>query len=148
MQDYYSITSDMLTDSMLAVAAENLETKMNIIAEEQRCLNRIEPLHIWISRCVSLKNSNSKKHKYVNVLFSPTFPALSTQPATSSSPICSLLRCSPMSPQSASTYWTWRGMRRDCGGWGWRQRTWHSLCSIKYSAFIRHTFFVTISEGK
>ncbi|KAM8904094.1 putative malate dehydrogenase 1B isoform 2-T2 [Spinachia spinachia] len=52
-QDYYSITSDMPTDSMLVVAAENLETKMNIIAEEQRVLNLIEPLHIWITSALN-----------------------------------------------------------------------------------------------
>ncbi|KAL6115443.1 mdh1b [Pungitius sinensis] len=52
-QDYYGITSDMLTDSMLAVAAENLETKMNIIAEEQRCLNLNKPLHIWITSALN-----------------------------------------------------------------------------------------------
>ncbi|XP_032362718.1 putative malate dehydrogenase 1B isoform X2 [Etheostoma spectabile] len=48
-QDYYNITSDMSTDIMLSVAAENLETKMNLIAEEQHRVRLVKPLHIWIS---------------------------------------------------------------------------------------------------
>lgn len=56
LQDYYGITPDMPTDVMLSVAAENLETKMNLIVEEQHHASLIKPLHIWISRWVSLKN--------------------------------------------------------------------------------------------
>ncbi|XP_068165745.1 putative malate dehydrogenase 1B [Antennarius striatus] len=52
-QDYYSITSDMVTDIMLSVAAENLESKMNLIAEEQHRVSLIKPLHIWISSALS-----------------------------------------------------------------------------------------------
>ncbi|XP_044200486.1 putative malate dehydrogenase 1B isoform X3 [Thunnus albacares] len=52
-QDYYSITSDMPTDIMLSVAAENLETKMNLIMEEQHRLSLIQPLQIWISSALS-----------------------------------------------------------------------------------------------
>ncbi|KAM9334300.1 putative malate dehydrogenase 1B [Symphorus nematophorus] len=52
-QDYYNITSDMPTDIMLSVAAENLETKMNSIVEEQHCASLIKPLHIWISSALS-----------------------------------------------------------------------------------------------
>ncbi|XP_031148149.1 putative malate dehydrogenase 1B isoform X2 [Sander lucioperca] len=52
-QDYYNITSDMSTDIMLSVAAENLETKMNLIAEEQHRVSLIKPLHIWISSALS-----------------------------------------------------------------------------------------------
>ncbi|XP_040035555.2 putative malate dehydrogenase 1B isoform X1 [Gasterosteus aculeatus] len=73
-QDYYSITSDMLTDSMLAVAAENLETKMNIIAEEQRRLNRIEPLHIWISSALN----PTCNFLIPNLLSAEVFPHVST----------------------------------------------------------------------
>ncbi|KAA8579838.1 hypothetical protein FQN60_006931 [Etheostoma spectabile] len=51
--DYYNITSDMSTDIMLSVAAENLETKMNLIAEEQHRVRLVKPLHIWISSALS-----------------------------------------------------------------------------------------------
>lgn len=47
----------MPTDVMLSVAAENLETKMNLIVEEQHCAGLIKPLHVWISRWVSLKKT-------------------------------------------------------------------------------------------
>ncbi|CAJ1086923.1 putative malate dehydrogenase 1B isoform X3 [Xyrichtys novacula] len=52
-QDYYKVTSDMLTDMMLSVAAENHETKMSLIAEEQHRVSLIKPLHIWISSALS-----------------------------------------------------------------------------------------------
>lgn len=52
MQAYYSVTSDMPTDLMLSIAAENLEAKMSLIAEEQHRASLIKPLHIWISRWV------------------------------------------------------------------------------------------------
>ncbi|XP_037617460.1 putative malate dehydrogenase 1B [Sebastes umbrosus] len=52
-QDYYNITSDMPTDMMLSVAAENRETKMNVIAEEQHRASLIKPFHIWISSALS-----------------------------------------------------------------------------------------------
>ncbi|XP_030265539.1 putative malate dehydrogenase 1B [Sparus aurata] len=52
-QDYYNITSDMPTDVMLSVAAENLETKMNLVDEEQHRLSLIKPLHVWISSALS-----------------------------------------------------------------------------------------------
>ncbi|KAK2856833.1 hypothetical protein Q5P01_005568 [Channa striata] len=52
-QDYYSITSHMSTDLMLSVAAENLETEMNFVREEQRRISLIKPLHIWISSALN-----------------------------------------------------------------------------------------------
>ncbi|KAF0044881.1 hypothetical protein F2P81_001410 [Scophthalmus maximus] len=52
-QDYYNITSDMPTDVMLSIAAENLETKMNLIVEEQLRASLFKPLHIWISSALS-----------------------------------------------------------------------------------------------
>ncbi|XP_070813780.1 putative malate dehydrogenase 1B [Chaetodon trifascialis] len=52
-QDYYGITSDVPTDIMLSVAAENLETKLNLIVEEQHRVSLIKPLHIWISSALS-----------------------------------------------------------------------------------------------
>lgn len=59
----------MSTDIMLSVAAENLETKMNLIAEEQHRVSLIKPLHIWISRWVSLKNSKPKKNIHFQYVF-------------------------------------------------------------------------------
>lgn len=38
----------MTTDMMLSIAAENLETKMKIIEEEQLCISLIKFFHIWI----------------------------------------------------------------------------------------------------
>ncbi|GAA6234374.1 putative malate dehydrogenase 1B isoform X1 [Lates japonicus] len=52
-QGYYSITSDMPTDIMLSVAAENLETKMNLTVEEKHRASLIKPVHIWISSALS-----------------------------------------------------------------------------------------------
>ncbi|KAM7375113.1 hypothetical protein PAMA_014276 [Pampus argenteus] len=52
-QDYYNITSDVPTDVMLSVAAENLVTKVNLIVEEQRRVSLIQPLQIWISSALS-----------------------------------------------------------------------------------------------
>lgn len=52
VQDYYNFTSDMDSETMLRVAAENLETKIKLIAEEQHRLSVIKPLHIWITGCV------------------------------------------------------------------------------------------------
>lgn len=50
VQGYYSVTSDMPTEMMLSVAAENLQTKMSLVAEEQHRLSLIKPVHIWITR--------------------------------------------------------------------------------------------------
>ncbi|KAM6893705.1 putative malate dehydrogenase 1B [Xenentodon cancila] len=52
-QDYYGITSDMPTDTMLKIAAENLETQMSLAAEQQNWLSFIQPLHIWITGALS-----------------------------------------------------------------------------------------------
>lgn len=46
----------MLTDMMLSVAAENHETKMSL-TEEQHRASLIKPLHVWITRWVSLEGS-------------------------------------------------------------------------------------------
>ncbi|XP_017289889.1 putative malate dehydrogenase 1B [Kryptolebias marmoratus] len=53
-QDYYGITSDVPTDLMLRVAAENLETKMSLITDEQHRLSLVQPFHIWITGALSL----------------------------------------------------------------------------------------------
>lgn len=71
----------MPTDMMLSVAAENRETKMNVIAEEQHLASLIKPFHIWISRWVSVKYS--KKKIYILNIYTFSFPVLSAQPATS-----------------------------------------------------------------
>ncbi|XP_023126318.2 putative malate dehydrogenase 1B isoform X2 [Amphiprion ocellaris] len=52
-QDYYGITSDMPSDMMLSIAADNLKTKMDLIVEEQHLASLIQPLHIWISGALS-----------------------------------------------------------------------------------------------
>ncbi|XP_053170584.1 putative malate dehydrogenase 1B [Scomber japonicus] len=52
-QEYYSITSDMPTNIMLSVAAENLETKINLIMDEQHRVSLFQPLQIWISSALS-----------------------------------------------------------------------------------------------
>ncbi|XP_073318727.1 putative malate dehydrogenase 1B [Pagrus major] len=73
-QDYYNITSDMPTDIMLSVAAENLETKMKLIVEEQHRLSLIKPLHIWISSALS-----PACHFLIpNLLSAEVFPHVST----------------------------------------------------------------------
>uniref|UniRef100_A0A3Q1HCU8 Lactate/malate dehydrogenase C-terminal domain-containing protein n=1 Tax=Anabas testudineus TaxID=64144 RepID=A0A3Q1HCU8_ANATE len=69
-QDYYGITSDMPTDMMLSVAAENLEIKMNLIKEEQHRASLIKALHIWISGALS-----SACHLLIpNLLTAEVFP--------------------------------------------------------------------------
>lgn len=70
-QDYYNITSDMPTDVMLSVAAENLETKMNLVDEEQHRLSLIKPLHVWISRW-GWSEKNSKPRKKRNLWDGPS----------------------------------------------------------------------------
>lgn len=52
----------MPTDTMLSTAAENLETKMDLIVEEQHRASLIKPLHIWISGWVGLENLNRKRN--------------------------------------------------------------------------------------
>ena len=101
----------------------------------------------WLEK----KNSKPKEKRNLwegPMQFSQTFPVLSTRPATSWSQIWSLLSCSPTFLQSASTYWTWAGMRRNCGNWGWRRRTWHYICSIRYkifNLFSSHSLLLTSS---
>ncbi|XP_029924404.1 putative malate dehydrogenase 1B [Myripristis murdjan] len=52
-QDYYNITLEMPTDLMLKIAAENLETKMKLIVEEERRVSLLQPFHIWITSALS-----------------------------------------------------------------------------------------------
>lgn len=46
----------MTTDEMMNIAAENLQAKMSLIEEEQERIRLINPLHMLITRWVSLKN--------------------------------------------------------------------------------------------
>uniref|UniRef100_A0A8D0E436 Putative malate dehydrogenase 1B n=2 Tax=Salvator merianae TaxID=96440 RepID=A0A8D0E436_SALMN len=49
-QQYYGITSDMMTEEMLVIANENLQTHIEIEAEEKELKSLINPMHIWINR--------------------------------------------------------------------------------------------------
>lgn len=75
----------MPTDIMLSVAAENLETEMNLIVEEQHRVSLIKPLHIWISRWVSLIKSNPQKYPlcwiFGNLLSVFSIPFQCSQPS-------------------------------------------------------------------
>ncbi|XP_070588080.1 putative malate dehydrogenase 1B isoform X2 [Erythrolamprus reginae] len=51
-QQYYDITSNMMTEEMLLIANENLETCIEIESEEKELKSLINPLHIWLNRSV------------------------------------------------------------------------------------------------
>uniref|UniRef100_A0A3Q2D1Q4 Malate dehydrogenase 1B, NAD (soluble) n=1 Tax=Cyprinodon variegatus TaxID=28743 RepID=A0A3Q2D1Q4_CYPVA len=53
-KDYYGITPDMSTDVMQRIAAENLQTQLSLIAEEQLRLSLIKPLYVWITGALRL----------------------------------------------------------------------------------------------
>uniref|UniRef100_A0A8C3SQ81 Putative malate dehydrogenase 1B n=1 Tax=Chelydra serpentina TaxID=8475 RepID=A0A8C3SQ81_CHESE len=48
-QHYYGITSDMLSEQMLKIAEENLQTHIEIEKEEEYIKSLINPLQVWIS---------------------------------------------------------------------------------------------------
>uniref|UniRef100_A0A452HM93 Putative malate dehydrogenase 1B n=1 Tax=Gopherus agassizii TaxID=38772 RepID=A0A452HM93_9SAUR len=48
-QHYYGITSDMLSEQMLRIAKENLQTHIEIEKEEEYIKSLINPLQVWIS---------------------------------------------------------------------------------------------------
>uniref|UniRef100_A0A674HZM6 Putative malate dehydrogenase 1B n=1 Tax=Terrapene triunguis TaxID=2587831 RepID=A0A674HZM6_9SAUR len=48
-QHYYGITSDMLSEQMLRIAEENLQTHIEIEKEEEYIKSLIDPLQVWIS---------------------------------------------------------------------------------------------------
>ncbi|XP_043381100.1 putative malate dehydrogenase 1B isoform X1 [Chelonia mydas] len=48
-QHYYGISSDMLSEQMLRIAEENLQTHIEIEKEEEYIKSLIKPLQIWIS---------------------------------------------------------------------------------------------------
>ena len=59
-QGYYGITSDMSTELMLKVAAENLRTR-ELCEEEEVHGSLIAPLHIWISRWANCKTGATRE---------------------------------------------------------------------------------------
>ncbi|KYO33432.1 putative malate dehydrogenase 1B isoform B [Alligator mississippiensis] len=48
-QHYYSITSDLLSEEMLQIGEENLQTHIQIEKEEEERKSLINPLQVWIS---------------------------------------------------------------------------------------------------
>ncbi|XP_068804189.1 putative malate dehydrogenase 1B [Struthio camelus] len=48
-QHYYGITSTMLSEEMLTIAEENLQTHIEIVKEEEEIRSLINPLQIWIT---------------------------------------------------------------------------------------------------
>ncbi|XP_034468155.1 putative malate dehydrogenase 1B [Hippoglossus hippoglossus] len=72
-QEYYNITSDMTMDTMLSIAAENLEAKMILMEEEKHRLSLIKPLHLWI--CSAL--SPTSHFLIPNLLSAEVFPLVS-----------------------------------------------------------------------
>uniref|UniRef100_A0A8C1HDX6 Malate dehydrogenase 1B, NAD (soluble) n=2 Tax=Cyprinus carpio TaxID=7962 RepID=A0A8C1HDX6_CYPCA len=73
-QGYYGITSDMNSDLMLKISAENRQTKELCIEEEIHRHMSLRPLHIWISSAL-----NPICYSLIPQLFSPgLFPGLPT----------------------------------------------------------------------
>ncbi|KAL4635808.1 putative malate dehydrogenase 1B [Arapaima gigas] len=54
VQGYYNITSDMTTELMMKIAAENLQTTEQCLEEEVHYSSLMQPLHIWITSALSL----------------------------------------------------------------------------------------------
>ncbi|XP_053546882.1 putative malate dehydrogenase 1B [Bombina bombina] len=48
-QEYYNVTSDMLSDLMKNVAVENMNTYVQIQSEAEEVQSHFNPLHIWIT---------------------------------------------------------------------------------------------------
>ncbi|XP_063284825.1 putative malate dehydrogenase 1B [Pelobates fuscus] len=48
-QDYYNVTSAMVSAQMKEIASENYETHIEIQREEEHIKNRFNPLHVWIT---------------------------------------------------------------------------------------------------
>ncbi|CAH2306401.1 malate dehydrogenase 1B [Pelobates cultripes] len=49
-QDYYNVTSAMVSAQMKEIASENYETHIEIQREEEHIKNSFNPLHVWITR--------------------------------------------------------------------------------------------------
>ncbi|KAM4626190.1 putative malate dehydrogenase 1B [Discoglossus pictus] len=52
-QEYYNITSDMMTDLMKDISGENLITKLELLDEEDDAKRQFNPMHIWITSASS-----------------------------------------------------------------------------------------------
>ncbi|KAA0722617.1 putative malate dehydrogenase 1B [Triplophysa tibetana] len=75
-QGYYGITSDMTSDLMLKIAAENLQTKELSMQEElQRC-NSLTPLDVWISSALNPVSFSLIPQLFTPRLF-PNSPSIS-----------------------------------------------------------------------
>ncbi|XP_016420819.1 putative malate dehydrogenase 1B [Sinocyclocheilus rhinocerous] len=73
-QGYYGITSDMNSDLMIQIAADNQQTKELCMEEEIHRQRSIRPLHIWISSALS-----PICYSLIPQLFTPElFPGLPT----------------------------------------------------------------------
>ncbi|CAI9608187.1 unnamed protein product, partial [Staurois parvus] len=48
-QEYYNVSSAMLSDLMKDIATENLEAHINLNMEEQEIKRQFKPLHVWIT---------------------------------------------------------------------------------------------------
>lgn len=71
-QGYYGITSDMNSELMLKISAENQQTKELCMKEEVQRLKSLRPLHIWISSAL-----NPVCYSLIPQLFTPgLFPGL------------------------------------------------------------------------
>ncbi|KAM9836063.1 putative malate dehydrogenase 1B [Aulostomus maculatus] len=73
-QSYYNMTTDMTSDMMQSIAAENLATKLAIIEEEQRRAALVRPLRVWISSALN----PTCRLLIPNLLSSEVFPGVST----------------------------------------------------------------------
>ncbi|XP_066512824.1 putative malate dehydrogenase 1B [Hoplias malabaricus] len=65
VQGYYGITSDMETELMVKIAAENLQETEQLMEEEERRHNSLRVFHIWISGAL-----NPTGYSLIPLLFS------------------------------------------------------------------------------
>ncbi|XP_073398012.1 putative malate dehydrogenase 1B isoform X2 [Dendrobates tinctorius] len=47
-QEYYNVTSAMMSDLMMGISAENMQTYLDVEEEEDNIRKQFNPLHIWI----------------------------------------------------------------------------------------------------
>ncbi|KAL1022346.1 hypothetical protein UPYG_G00025460 [Umbra pygmaea] len=69
VQAYYGITSDMTTDLMMTVAAENLKTQEYYMEEKVYYQSLIKPKHIWISNALNPTCYNLIPHLFDSGVF-------------------------------------------------------------------------------
>ncbi|XP_077131856.1 putative malate dehydrogenase 1B isoform X3 [Ranitomeya variabilis] len=48
-QEYYNVTSAMMSDLMKGISAENMQTHLDLAEEEDNVRKQFNPLHIWIT---------------------------------------------------------------------------------------------------